>query len=186
MMRCLFLIVVSLLCMGSANASSWDNETKRLYRQAKVISLQIDFSNATIMGLDSADCSKYLSGQKEKLDLDILLKRFRSVLSRTASEVGTKELSLKEESNFVFLIKVKNVSDKAGILAEARLFPKEQPERAIVYAIDLKGGRWNSFDNLFMEAAEKIGKAIAQIVVDKYSFTGDPLRDEYKMFKCIK
>lgn len=68
-----------------------------------------------------------------------------------------------KDVDFCFLYKIRKITECAGVEGELYVVYKGDMQKARVYDFALEDGRWNSFDNLFLEAAEELGKRIHQL-----------------------
>jgi len=166
-MKRLAIVLVMVLGMSSSvQAVKWDTQTNKAFRNADSYALFVDFSDAKIDGLDSADFVSYYCGKEKKKAnfLDFTYKKFRYELASHIQNRLYKTIKVNDNSpEFVLEYKILYLTEKAGITGELYVYPKDQPDKAQVYDFKLKEGRWNSFDVLLLEAAEKMGKYITDI-----------------------
>lgn len=160
------MLLVLFTAVSSMNAVKWDAQTKKAFKKAESFSLFVDFSKAKICGLDSAEFVSYYC-DKELVNPDflgILYKRFKYELSDEAREVFKKSFLVGgSSSDFVFSYVIFNITEKAGIKGELRIYPKDRKDLTKVYDFRLKDGKWNTFDKLFLESAEELGERLVDV-----------------------
>jgi hypothetical protein len=169
-MRTFLLIVI--LFTSTMTYAKWDKDAIKAFKGSEAVNLQIDFSEATIMGLDSADCVTYCCNKfgEGPQFLELLFKRFRNVVVTNTSSKH-KKIAIGADSDYIFKIKIKNITDNAGLSGEASLYNKENPDNPIRYVINMEDGRWNTFENLFLEAGEEMGKNIKSLLTDYFTYS---------------
>lgn len=166
MKKIFIMMLVLFMAVSSMNAVKWDAQTKKAFRKAESYSLFVDFSKAKIGGLDSTEFVSYYCDKKQVKPnfLDILYKKFRYELSEEASEVFKKNVFVGGcSSEFVFSYVIFDITEKAGIKGELRIYPKDRKDLTKVYDFRLKDGKWNTFENLFLETAEELGEQLIEI-----------------------
>lgn len=154
----------------SANAQSsaqkWDKETKKAFKKAASYSLMIDFSDMKISGLDSAEFVSYYCDKKQAKPefLGLVLKKFKHELASAASKVMKKSFLIDDStSDFVFSYRIYEITDNAGLTGDLSIYPRGKTEEANIYDFKIKDGKWNDFDVLLLENAEKLGKRLIDI-----------------------
>lgn len=181
-MKKLMIVLLLLVgALGNIHAQKWDKETKKAFKKSDHYSIIVDYTDLKIAGLDSAEfVSYYCEKEKKKPEfLGLTLKRFKDELARAASKVLDKRFRVEDSTaDFVFSYKIYDITEKAGFTGEMSIYPRGQQDNAMVYDFQMKDGRWNSFDVLLLENAEKLGKNIFDIT---YTTTGF-----YKLRKAKK
>ena len=162
-MRTLLLVVALLI--STATYGKWDKETVKAFHKCEVVNLQVDFSSTTIMGLDLKDGAEYIGskiGGSSQI-LDLLFKRFQNIVAERASS-KKKIFEVDTEADFTFKVVIKNITEKAGMRGEAILYDNKNTNNIMKYNFKIDDGRWNSFENLFLEASQEMGKDIKTLL----------------------
>ncbi len=124
--------------------------------QAQIIEVKIviDYSNATIFGMDEASFAEYETDwYKDKPDIDYKL--VNEVLNKT-----DKCLKISKTAKNTILIKVKKVSDKGGYVCDVKLMNSNNTKVIELDNVSSIGGVWGSKLNLMGDGAEELGKNI--------------------------
>lgn len=170
------MLLTLLLAVSSAHAAKWDSETRKAFRKADCYALFVDFSKAKISGLDSTEFVSYYCDKERKSSdfLGITYKRFRYELARKATKVFKRNFLVEDSTcPFVFTFYIYELTEEAGMSGVMTVCPRGREDMAKVYDFFLDDGRLNTFDELLMEAAEKLGKKLGEIrYVDVY---GSPI-----------
>lgn len=162
------LTIIFMLLLGICNfayAIKWDSKTNKAFRKASTYALYVDFSQAKIAGLDSAEFVTYYcekEGKKPEF-LGIVFKKFKQVLGENAGKALSKTFAVEDSSSadFIFDFKFSNITEKAGVNGVLMIYPKKHKDMAKMFSFKVKDGRWNDFDVLLLETAEKLGRRFA-------------------------
>lgn len=161
------LLLVALLSTTVANAQILNNVTKgewKEFKKATAVNFQIDLSNATIMGLDSADFVSWYS----KSSGELTLKRFKNYVVKTIKEHTSKKVYYPENEDVPYLVKldIEAISEDAGINSNLYIFDSKDGIKVLFHQnIKIKDGRMNSFDVLLQENAEELGEQVARALL---------------------
>lgn len=175
-MRHIKLITLMLIAIFSTNVadaqiSKHKNEIskntidakiyKKEFKKAIEMNIQVDLSNATIMGLDSADFVSWYG----KNNGELTLKRFKNCVVKTVKENIDKKVfyPAKEDIPYLLKLEIEAISDDAGINAILYLIKNTGGEQKDFFHqnIKVRDGILNTFDVLLQENAEKLGKKVA-------------------------
>lgn len=149
---------------GTKVESHTARELKK-FKKSAAVNIQIDLSNAIIMGLDSADFVSWYS----KNSGDLTLKRFKNYVVKTVKERTRKKVYYPGKEDVPYLVKldVESISEDAGINAILYLYKTTDSGKKEYFHenIKVKDGRMNTFDILLQENAEELGKKIASALL---------------------
>lgn len=167
-------IIVLILCLAFAlqtNADDWDKEAKNAFRKAKVVEVNVDMTKTTFAGLDSLSFVEYMA-EKENHSVAYVSKYFHffrlkmmgKMNSMSKKDGFSKEYTLKPNAAAEYRLDVtlEEVTENAGMTGSVCVYPKGNKTKASSYEFTYKDGRWNSFEKLFYEAAETLGKDIVR------------------------
>lgn len=173
------ILLIAFFYTNVTNAQNVENEQEKsdtvtLTRAEKVkiieaeaINLQISISNASIMGLDSAEFISWYSKGKGEL----LLKRFDNKVASTIKENSNKKIYYPKKDDVTYLLKIdiEAISEKAGINALLYLYKTIDNKSVELFCenIQIKDGRMNTFDILLIENAAKLAKKAVQVFKNK-------------------
>lgn len=167
------LLLVALFSQNVVNAQifgykeelkvgNYTKDKRKEFKKATAVNFQIDLSNATIMGLDSADFVSWYS----KSSGELTLKRFKNYVIKTVKEHTSKKVYYPENKDIPYLVKldIEAISEDAGINAILYLYKITGNEKIEYFHqnIKVKDGRMNSFDILLQENAEELGEVITR------------------------
>lgn len=160
------MLLTLLLAVSSTHAAKWDSETRKAFRKAECYALFVDFSKAKISGLDSAEFVSYYCDKERKSPdfLGITYKRFRYELARKATKTFKRNFLVEDSTcSFGFTFNIYELTEDAGMRGVLTICPRGREDMAKVYDFFLDDGRLNTFDELLVEAAEKLGKKLVEI-----------------------
>lgn len=147
-----------LFYIDSANAQNWTKEIAKNFSKEKQVAINVDLSDAIIMDVSLKDYPEYFSGKyssNEKyanLILDKFKNRFRTSFYKY---LKIKEIS-ESDAKFTLVFKIKSITEKGGF--SGSYFVITQGNCSNEISFDQKDGRWNDFETLLMENAEKFWK----------------------------
>lgn len=156
-MRALLLTFIAIalsLCLGAQTFSSRDIKMmKKDFIAARSFSLSIDM-DSTVYCHNTYD--RFLAWAERTLNYDSfyvhsLIERYKSMFyADNTYFVRAGET----QTPFSIKLKVRSVNESAGVNATAFISYKDNLDFAVV-DVSIENGRWNSFDNLLLENAEK-------------------------------
>lgn len=174
-MKKLFFVFVALFtCVGMSysQVEKTNKEIKKEFLRQREFALDVDLSNTVFAGMNSDDFVAYMSMKENitKEALQIVLNKYKS-----SFYVGNTKYKFVDDKNgdmpYRIHIKVKSISEKAGIKANAIVTYKDSVDIASI-DLPVEDGRWNTFAVLLEENAEKqcreLDVALRRKALDNY------------------
>lgn len=156
-MKKLFVVLFLLLavCSGFSQGSKTFNELKKEFRKQKVFALDVDLSKTQYSGLSLEDFKEYVA---EKNGTKPILVKVALSKYKSSFYMSSKKYKFVNDSTntipYRIHIKVESINENAGIVAKAIVSYKDSMDIAS-FDLSVKDGRWNTFDVLLKENAEK-------------------------------
>lgn len=156
-MRALFLTFIAIassLCLEAQTFSSKDIKMmKKDFIAARNFSLSIDM-DSTMYCHNTYD--KFVAWVERTLNYDSfyvhsLIERYKSTFYANNTYFVREG---EKQTTFSIKLKVRSVNENAGVNATAFISYQDSLNFAVV-DVSIENGRWNSFDNLLLENAEK-------------------------------
>lgn len=159
-MKKLLALIAIFLAATSGHAQNWTKEISNEFKKEKQVAVQIDLSESTIMDVTLADYPEYFSGKYSSNEkyANLILDKFKNRF-RTSFYKHTKKVEVSEsEAKFILVFEFKSITEKGGFSGTYRVVTQGNSSEEISFI--QKDGRWNDFETLLMENADKFWKRI--------------------------
>lgn len=187
-MKRLFVAMVSLfaVCSVYPQTGKTFNELKKEFRKQKVFALDVDLSKTQYSGLSFDDFKEYVAeknGTKSIL-VKVALNKYKS-----SFYMPSKYYKFVNDSTntipYRIHLNVESINENAGIVAKAIVSYKDSVDIASI-DLSVKDGRWNTFDVLMEENAQKQLKLlIGTLKVSSYAYADYYNSDNIKTRRII-
>lgn len=160
-MRKLYLILLFGLTAICSYSSNWDKETRKNFRKEKEYNLEFDIRHTSYCGLDSIEFVTYYSAKNNMspenfaITLRLYQLQFVSKFNKYARKKKISYPTHNPTTNGNIYIKIIEITEKAGIKAEITLYT-DDISKGKQFSLNVEDGRWNTFDELLKENAEKL------------------------------
>lgn len=146
------------LCIASMNAQNWTKETAKRFLKEKQVAINIDLLNATIMDVSFEDYPEYYSGKYSSNEkyANIILDKFKNRFRTSFYKYLKKNEVSESDAKFTLVFKFKNITEEGGFSGFYYVDTQGNCSEEIYF--EQKDGRWNDFETLLMENAEKFWK----------------------------
>lgn len=170
-MKSLFMLLLLLTSALSLCAQqTWTKEVQAEYEKSALVNVCVDMSRTQYMDMDSAAFVEYYAEKigKSPKYIDAYLKRFRKSifdnLKKRINHFVWKGPQFGEyKSVFEIVVRIDNITEKAGLSGYVFLRKIEDREVVKVRRISLEDGKWNSQENLLYEQVEPLAKIVAAV-----------------------
>ncbi len=154
------LLSVSILLLFAAFTCFSQNEKtlkqiKKNFLKQKEFAIDVDLSTTSFSGLSCEDFIEYVAGKNDISPsfVNAAINKYKTSFFQTVKGYRFVE----DKANTVpykIHIRVESLNEQAGIVAKAFISYKDSVDFAYI-DLSVKDGRWNSFDVLLNENAEK-------------------------------
>jgi len=154
MWKILTLLAI-LFCSVSTNAQNWTKEIAKNFLKEKQVAINVDLSNATIMDVSLKDYPEYFSGKYSSNEkyANLILNKFKNRFRTSFYKYLKKNEKSESEAKFTLVFKFKSITEKGGFTGVYYVVTQGNCSEEISFY--QKDGRWNDFETLLMENAEK-------------------------------
>lgn len=155
MRRLIFIVLLSFTIVAYSQNNKTLKDIKKEFKHQKEFALDVDLSHTSFSGLSYEDFIEYLAGKNNvsPLFMKAVINKYKASFYVTSKEYRFVE----DKSNTIpyrIHIRVENINEQAGVAAKAFISYKDSVDFAY-FDLSVKDGRWNSFDVLLSENAEK-------------------------------
>lgn len=169
MNKILLVFAAFFMCIGASysQTTKTNEEIKAEFLKQREFALDVDLSNTVYSGMNYDEFAEYME-IKENMPQKFL----KAALSKykVSFYSNTKKYKFVNDKNkeipFRIHIKVENISEKAGIQATAIITYNDSVDIASI-DLPVEDGRWNSFDVLLEENAQKQLKELNSALIRK-------------------
>lgn len=187
-MKKIFLVFAALmLVFVSIHAQEKTlRQINRDFIKQRTFAFDVDLSKATYSGLSLDKFKEFMTykGLGTPEYIDIALEKYKN-----AFYVTKKRLSFVRDTEnkypYKINIKVTNITEKAGIVAEAVISYKDSIDFATIN-LNVDDGRWNTFDVLLAENAEEQLKLLVNSLSCALNVNSDYYVNKDRKVKYIK
>lgn len=157
-MRLFLTLTAMLICTVCINAQNWTKEIAEDFKREKQVAFNVDLSDATIMDVSLEDYPEYFSGKYSSNEkyANLILEKFKNRIRTSFYKYFKKIETSESEAKFTLVLKLKSITEKGGFSGSYNVVTQGNYSNEILF--DHKDGRWNDFETLLMENAEKCWK----------------------------
>jgi len=157
------IILATLLCvfgLSGVYAQNWSKEMQKEFRDAKQISFEVDLSEATIMGVSRDKFATYYSGKYQKTEeyANLILEKMQNTIKDKFFKFSAKKARYDANAPYKVVYVFTSITENAGL--NGYIYVIKDGNKSEEIAFSVKDGRWNDFDKLFEENAEKLVKPV--------------------------
>lgn len=147
-----------IFCTVIVNAQNWTKEVAKEFSKEKQVAINIDLSDATIMDVSLKDYPEYFSGKYSSNEkyANLILDKFKNRFRISFFKYSKKNEISESDAKFTLVFKLKSITEKGGFSGVYYVVTQGNCSDEILF--EQKDGRWNDFETLLMENAEKFWK----------------------------
>ena len=157
-MRRFSILFVIFFLVFTVHAQNWTKEIAKDFIKDKQVAINVDLSDATIMDVSLKDYPEYYSGKYSSNEryANLVLEKFRNRFRTSFYKYLKKNETSESDAKFTLVVKLKSITEKGGFSGVYYVVTQGNCSNEVSFY--QKDGRWNDFETLLMENAEKFWK----------------------------